>query len=1184
MFNLIIYNVRVKERNMKNVKKIGIALALVIVIAVGIVIGVVADGKYNGDIARFTTLVQAALDADTRETVETALVAAEAYITSNPIDPETEGYADIMELYRQAKLGAVDIYIESIVSTNLLTDKVKFAEKHDKWFQSAFSTTAEKTGEAYEEYLAKVHASNVAVAYLLYADVNQDDIIRPEADAIASKADGNYRTVKSFFDRRVFDDTQADYTELGAAMSDLTALFDAAKNARYEDLIAQARMDDYGVKPAYKNSFEGTTSSLTVSNYSGVDKNTGLPLKNTYGKVSKTLPDGSTNSYFEVDIKGARNSANTSYLSTYVSLTFGGVVDRFIMEMDFTSMTTLPNNPIYFQSRPSAGTNTWMAIQPNGDIVDHNGAVLAEKAIVPGVWTHIAIVCEMENINQSSLYVDYAYVGTVKGDHKGYNYTPENMRIGNSSYSSGQMCIDNLYVANNGSFCDQSYLNNMDDVEKFTYLCGYMLRTGENEKFINIPDCVTAYEKASEIVSSLTYKDADGNVVCREVITSITDTAKREAAIKAVEDYFAYDPSEIVVNYKKLNLSKYKSLVDALTAIAKAPTSTSISNRNTQVNKIQAFVNASGSYIFAVGDDFATITKGSGTEADPFILTHGDNALVYDAARAEAGWVYYKYVSKEAGKLNFSASGDGVVVAYLNGAEFVISEDNKISNNFSAAGEELIIGIKCELTDIDGDGAADASDVSIKSEFDFGYTYDSILATYSAEIERIDQDSAISKFITTMDGFQKATSATLLQSRYEAATQLVEDGLNLQLLGDGTDSYKNFYIHYTVTYAEAPAKIAQAKKVANSKDIVAAINYLLSTYPDEADWKLTYIENATTDEELANNATYEFIESYVTLIRGRISGGNYDPSYVSEDGVAIDITIQKFSPMNDYYYDILQGRHVELLESQLAVFANSDSYIEKKGIISYIQRYFNQEDVDFTVVLVCDNIACASYGVEYNGQVSDVAEPTCPLCDHAPESYRITSTNAALSTIINKYVAYEAELEPQKDDYDALLSQNTVYFLNAVKKFDTAITYVDKLALLNEAMPFYYAMNIGDEEVAAGVAKYDALAAELAVVQQDSKAFIENVLLIPAAREEEGIDGSYARIVAAAALRDKVDTSIEGVSEAIAAYEAEVASYEAVTETVNDEIKESANVLGSFGANCGLTAIISVVLKRLFSF
>ena len=133
-------------------------------------------------------------------------------------------------------------------------------------------------------------------------------------------------------------------------------------------------------------------------------------------------------------------------------------------------------------------------------------------------------------------------------------------------------------------------------------------------------------------------------------------------------------------------------------------------------------------------------------------------------------------------------------------------------------------------------------------------------------------------------------------------------------------------------------------------------------------------------------------------------------------------------------------------------------------------------------------------------------------------------------------------------------------------------------------MPYYYSMNISSAEVEAAIAKYDALAAELAVVQQDSKSFIERVLLLPAVLEDEGIDAYYATLVAAATLRDKVDTSIEGVSGAIESFDTALAEYEAVTKTVNSEIKESGSVIGAFGANCGFTAILSVVMKQLFNF
>lgn len=1180
---------------MKNVKKIGIALILVAVIAVGIVVGVMADdSQYTGELEKFETLVQAALDAETAELKNTALDAVEAYITEDPVDPATEGYAEAAELYLQAKLGAVDLYLQDVAASAENADAmVKNAEGADKWFLSAFDTDESKADARYAEYLAKVNTSNVTVLNALYDAVDQDAITKTSTDTATGAADGKFRVAKHFFLSGVYDAEQDDYKEISAKMTALDKLHADAVEARYQDLISQAKMSDYsGELKAYVNNFEGSGGLPTLSNYSGYDAN-GKPIKNTGTKVTEEFNDGVTkNSYYELQINGAKNEAGTSYVSTYFTLSFAATNSSFVMQMDLSTKTTLPNGQVYFQSRPSAGTNTWMILKPNGDITDHNGNVLAPKAVVPGQWTNIAIVCELENIKQSRLYVDYAFVGYVNGDHKNYQYTPGNMRIGNSGYSSGQLCVDNINIHYGASIVDLQYMERMDQLDKFIYLSDYMTRTGADEVFIKIPDCVTAYDKAAEIADQFYYVDANGVVQYRSVITDIEDEAKKAEAMKAVDTFVAYDPTDIIVTYKKMNLDKYKALVDALVALAKAPTSSSISNRNSQVIKIQNFIDANGGYIFKPGDDNRVITLGSGTAADPFILTHGDQLLQYNAAATEDGWIYCKYIASDDGVLSISTSTEGAIMAFGDSQESILEvSDTKITANL-IAGEELWFAIKTSgaaAASDDGEESTDGEqpelayeEIAIAVTYDLPYNYDDLYAVFSSEMSRIEQDQVIYNFITTMSSFNKATSATLLQSLYDKAAAIVAEGLNTSLLEE--EAYADFKTHYEETYANAPSVIAAAVNDANARDIIAAINYLLSTYPDEEDWKLVYIENPTTDEEIANNAKYDFIDDYVVLIRSRLSGGNYNANYISPDGTTVDMVVQRFSAMNDYYYGILQNNHVEHLKAQLDVFATSQSYIEKKGIISYIQRYFNVQDVDFTVQLTCENDACASCGILYNGAVDDVAAPTCPLCDEAVSDYRLVSSHAGVSEMLEKYRAYEAELAPQEGDYDALLSQNTIYFLNTVKKFDTAITYVDKLALLNEAMPFYYAMNIGSDDVVEAIAKYDALAAELAVVQDDSKRFIECVLLLPAILADSGIDAYYVTLVEAATLRDKIDVSIEGVTEAIASYEEAVADYNEITDTVNGEIKEGTLAIGSFSANCGLTAVISVVLNKLFSF
>lgn len=1161
---------------MKNVKRISMALALIVVIAVGVIFGVMAsDDEYTGDIARFETLVQAAIDAEDIDSKEAALVEAEAYIAEKPIDPATAGYDEIMELYLVALLDGVDTYITAVSETTNDNNKVNYAQRADCWFGVAFDTDEAKTDDRYATYLAKVHASNIALGNVLCDKVDKTAMAKVDTDVTTVEADGAYKFAKTFYDKGTFDQTAEDYTALSTKVAELNVLYTTSKEARYQDLLAQSKMTDYDVKtPVYTNNFQGSTGNPTLSNYNGYDKN-GLALKNTGSRVDEELPDGTTNTYYEVNINGAMNEAGTSYLSTFITLNFSGTNDKFVMELDFTSMTTLPSSNVYFQSRPSAGTNTWMAIKPNGDIVDHNGNLIVSKAVVPGEWTHITIICEMETINQSKLYVDYAFAGYLMGDHKGYGYTPENMRIGNSAYKSGQMCFDNIYISHRGSICDLNYLDRMEDIDEFIYLVNYMQRTGEDEVFITIPDCIIAYNKAAELAGNYYGVADDGSIEYRESVTSIEDPVKQAAAKAAVDQFVAYNPTDITLSFKKANLAKYDEYVKALTAIAKAPTSSSISARNKQVEKIQTFIAANGTYIFLAGDDNAEITGGSGTAADPYILPNGAHGFTCTEAQA-AGWIYYAYTAMDAGTVKLSTSSSDIVLGSGTSAAGVVASDDKSIMLELEEGETVWFAIKS------ASGAAIAESVGFSVSFDLGYNYDDILAIFSAEVERIEQDQVISKFISYMTAFQNASSVTLLQSRYDAATKLIEDGMNTTLVD--VEGYEDFKKAFEQTYARGLERIAEAKQTQNSKDIVAAINYLLSTYPDEADWKLTYIEEPTTDEEIASNERYTFISNYVVLIRSKLAGDNYDPEYITPDGTGIELVIQKFAAVNDHYYGILQGEHEAHLSEQFASFEATNSYIEKKGLISYIQRYLNSEDVEFTVVFTCENEDCIYADVEYNGSVKDVARPTCPVCDTAVKNYRLASEHAGIAELLRKYVAYEAELAPQEGNYDALLSQNTVYFLNAVKKFDTAITYVDKLVLLNEAMPFYYAMNIDGEEVVEAIAKYDALAAELAVVQKASRDFIDYVLLLPAVKDEEGIDGYYACLVSAAALRDKVDNSIEGVTDAIASYEAAKAEYEAVTNVVNNEIKESANVIGVVGANCGFTSVLSVVMSKLFDF
>ncbi|MBR2930050.1 MAG: hypothetical protein IKC32_02360 [Clostridia bacterium] len=1049
---------------MKNAKKIGIVLLVAALIAIGVAsLFIVNAAEYTGTVEKLSSLVDAVAKAKTAAEKDVALVAVEDYLKAKPVDPAEEGYDAAIASFKDAKIATVKAYLAEMEDgTNV--EKIAANKGAEKWLKATFPTAEDKATDVYTELFAELHAANVATANALYSAVNTTALSKELGDNTTAVANGAYKFFASFCSSASFDTLASDYADVANKVAELTEIYEEMTEKRYQDLIAQGRLTDYDAKVAYHNDFDTVSSSPSMSNYKAVEKETGLALNNFYGRETQVLLDGSQNVYWSVRINGGvTTKGGTSHPSTYVNLSYPGTVDKFVLEFDITTFDTLPEKGIQLQAKSGC---TWGYILPNGDFGDNNQNPLVPGVIAPGKWTHLTFICDMENIHASKLYIDYCYATDLDLDPGNKQYTPESLRIGNTGSSYGSFALDNINVVFGGSFFDPNYVNKMDDINKFIYLSAYMQRTGLDERFITVPDCIEAYEKATELCSFYAYKDPDsGEISYTGTVDVIKDPELKALLIKSIESYFAYDPTYIITEYKKANLGVYKQMIDELLALDKAPTSASIAARNSQLLAISNFVNANGTYIYEEVDD--TI----------------------------------------------------------------------------------------------------------------GYNYDDLKAKFAAESTRVTQDEAIMNFISAMNGFESAVSATLLQAKYDNASDLLAEGLNTEFLSDS--GYEDFQRHYNITYPNAPAKIAQARSNANTKSLMASITYLLETYPTEADWKLVYIENPTTPEEIANNERYEFVEAYVSIIRGKIKGGNYNKDYVSADGVSISLSLQKFAPMDEYYYSILQLKHAEALSSQLKVFATTDSYIEKKGIIAYVQSYLESEDVDFVVRFTCENELCTALGKAFEGSVDDVAAPACPVCGEKVESYTLASPVAALDGILKTYAAYEAELEPQIDNYDELLNQNTIYFVNLVKKFDTAITFVDKIALLNEAMPYYYVMNINSDEVVEAIAKYDALQAELGVVEQSSKEFIANVILLSTAEEE---DLYYMYLVDSATLRSKVDASIEGVEEALEIFDAAYDEYNNKIETANSEIKAAGSQLGTISANSGITAVLSAILRWLFSF
>ena len=58
--------------------------------------------------------------------------------------------------------------------------------------------------------------------------------------------------------------------------------------------------------------------------------------------------------------------------------------------------------------------------------------------------------------------------------------------------------------------------------------------------------------------------------------------------------------------------------------------------------------------------------------------------------------------------------------------------------------------------------------------------------------------------------------------------------------------------------------------------------------------------------------------------------------------------------------------------------------------------------------------------------------------------------------------------------------------------------------------------------------------------------------------------------------------SYDGAEEAMAEYLAAYNAYMNYAESVNAEITHTANAVGSLRANCGITNVIAIIIKKLF--
>ena len=363
---------------------------------------------------------------------------------------------------------------------------------------------------------------------------------------------------------------------------------------------------------------------------------------------------------------------------------------------------------------------------------------------------------------------------------------------------------------------------------------------------------------------------------------------------------------------------------------------------------------------------------------------------------------------------------------------------------------------------------------------------------------------------------------------------------------DGLTPSDTKYIDIFEYYALLPAAIAEQQKVENSSKIIKCIDLLLELEGYE-------------DTEIFWSENREDVEFLISIIRDIVSQDNYDHSYAG-----VDKAIEQYELVDAYLYTLLQDDHIAIITAQLDRFKSSESYIEKRGICTYVSQYFkNNNNIDESL--------------------------------------------PAVQQLKQRLETYEAELAIFAEDFDEILERNTQYFIDAVNRLNGLTTYSEIKSIYDEALSYYYIMNVTDDDPALAriiedaIAKFDDCDKHLAAIEANTELFLKAIadidliagmgakyefrVLSSGAPYYEYLDMTYIEMVYGVtdAEYEAQKKEYERVTGIIEIYENLYEIYNRTVDSVNSVSNDAMQIviaLRADGVPAAVLAVMSQLMKR----
>ena len=317
-------------------------------------------------------------------------------------------------------------------------------------------------------------------------------------------------------------------------------------------------------------------------------------------------------------------------------------------------------------------------------------------------------------------------------------------------------------------------------------------------------------------------------------------------------------------------------------------------------------------------------------------------------------------------------------------------------------------------------------------------------------------------------------------------------------------------------FAEAFSKIGQLEQMLTATVYANNTEKIIRCMELLADYN-------TKDLWIAN---YDYVERYVLIVRELVYSGEYNAN-----AVGVKEALEAYVPVNAFFYEQLQLEHVGYINGVLEDFRAATSYISRSGYCAKITKYINENDIDYT--------------------------------------------NPDIIQLIGTYEAYLDELEVQKEDYSDILNENTVYFVNTVALIGTCNSYAAVAELYDIATEYYYAMNVGGDEVQQALEIYAKTGEYLTKTRATTDAFIAETALIEGEDDREEL---FAYLATCYQLIDDLELSIDGAAEAYETFASIYATYNSHIDTVNGEIDSTVDTCLALRCGRGLDSFLDTLL------